>query len=254
MARGRESGRFEFGWLGILGMFTIFTAGSVVIFFLGIYVGKGLQESRLAREERVVRLPVNPGETGNEYADVRSHDTSDEPRPAQTTSVNLAVRVQPVATPSPEPVPVPTAELAAVEPEPTAAIAALPVATPASAPRTQAEPPAQAVRPAPSPAVALARPTPAVETVAKAEPAARPTTGKYWSVQVNATKDQETADRLVQRLNELGYQAFIVRVRLADETWYRVRVGKFPTMEAATAVVMRLKNEERYSRAFLVNE
>ena len=77
---------------------------------------------------------------------------------------------------------------------------------------------------------------------------------KSWSVQVNATKDQATADRLVSRLSELGYQAFIVRVRLADETWYRVRVGRFPTMEAATAVVMRLKNEERYSRAFLVNE
>ena len=73
-------------------------------------------------------------------------------------------------------------------------------------------------------------------------------------MQVNATKDQATADRLVSRLSELGYQSFIVKVRLADETWYRVRVGRFPTMEAATAVVMRLKNEERYSRAFLVNE
>jgi hypothetical protein len=31
-------------------------------------------------------------------------------------------------------------------------------------------------------------------------------------------------------------------------------VGRFPTMEAATAVVVRLKNEERYARAFLVND
>jgi len=61
MAR-EGGGRFEFGWFGIFGMFFVFTAGSVVIFFLGIYVGKGLQESRLAREERVVRLPVTQGE------------------------------------------------------------------------------------------------------------------------------------------------------------------------------------------------
>ncbi|MEW6271343.1 MAG: SPOR domain-containing protein [Thermodesulfobacteriota bacterium] len=232
----REGGRFEFGWLGILGMFTIFTLGSVVIFFLGIYVGKGLQESRLAREERVVRLPVNPGETGGELADVRPWDAPAEPQPAQTASVNLAVRsaAQPIATASPAPAPAPTAELAA-----------LPAATPAAAP------------PAVSPGIVIIRPTPATESLAKVEPpvaSVRPAAGKYWSVQVNATKDQETADRLVERLTELGYQAFIVRVRLADETWYRVRVGRFPTMEAATAVVMRLKNEERYSRAFLVNE
>lgn len=237
MARDGGGGRFEFGWLGILGMFFVFTAGSVVIFFLGIYVGKGLQESRLAREERVVRLPVSPGEG--------SAETTSEPvaaAPAATASVNLAVRsaaepppVEPIRA---APAPAPTAVVAAAAP--------LPVATP---PRIVTQPTAARV------AAPTAAPT---AVIAKAE-LPRPTAqaaanGKGWSVQVNATKDQATADRLVSRLSELGYQSFIVKVRLADETWYRVRVGRFPTMEAATAVVMRLKNEERYSRAFLVNE
>jgi cell division septation protein DedD len=234
----REGGRFEFGWLGILGMFTIFTAGSVVIFFLGVYVGKGLQESRLAREERVVRLPVSPGEGGGESlgdSDLKLYDQLAQAPPAATASIDLAVRsgVEPAATASPAP-----------------------LAT--TAPEAAATPPAvAAMAPVPTAPVAVAvRPSPAPDALAKAPPAAtvRPVTGKAWSVQVNATKDQATADRIVERLNELGYQAFIVRVRLADETWYRVRVGRFPTMEAATAVVMRLKNEERYSRAFLVNE
>lgn len=227
MAR-EGGGRFEFGWLGILGMFTVFAAGSVVIFFLGIYVGKGLQESRLAREERVVRLPVNPGESGAETARVTSEAPSADALPAATAGVNLAVR-------------------SAVEPVTTAAPVA--VATP------PAEPPVVELQPTAAPVVVARSPVPTADALAKAEP--RPTAragGKSWSVQVNATKDQATADRLVSRLNELGYQAFIVRVRLADDTWYRVRVGRFPTMEAATAVVMRLKNEERYSRAFLVNE
>lgn len=235
MAR-EGGGRFEFGWFGILGMFMVFTLGSVVIFFLGIYVGKGLQESRLAREERVVRLPVSPGESTAEMARV-----SEEPvaaPPVATASVNLAVR-------------------SAVEPPPPAPSAAPVVAAAPAAPLPVATPITAAVDVLPTAARVAAAPSPGpLDALAKAElPRATAKPGnKSWSVQVNATKDQATADRLVSRLSELGYQAFIVRVRLADETWYRVRVGRFPTMEAATAVVMRLKNEERYSRAFLVNE
>jgi len=231
---GREGGgRFEFGWLGILGMFTVFAAGSVVIFFLGIYVGKGLQESRLAREERVVRLPVNPLDGPVDSLRASSEAPPPDALPGPTAGVNLAVRsaVEPAATSNP-------------------VIAPVPVATPVVAP------PVVELQPTAAPVVVARTPAPTADALAKAEPP-RPTAragGKTWSVQVNATKDQATADRLVSRLTELGYQAFIVRVRLADETWYRVRVGRFPTMEAATAVVMRLKNEERYSRAFLVNE
>lgn len=236
MAR-EGGGRFEFGWFGILGMFMVFTAGSVVIFFLGIYVGKGLQESRLAREDRVVRLPVNAGdglgEPSREAAPGPAADAVEAvPAAAATASVNLAVRS--AAEP---PAPAPTAVVVAAAPEPLAT----PVVQPTAA-RIAVAPTA-----APTAVVAKAEPRPTAEKAAAG--------GKGgWSVQVNATKDQATADRLVSRLSQLGYQAFIVKVRLADETWYRVRVGRFPTMEAATAVVMRLKNEERYSRAFLVNE
>jgi cell division septation protein DedD len=240
MARDGGGGRFEFGWLGILGMFFVFTAGSVVIFFLGIYVGKGLQESRLAREERVVRLPVSPGEGTTEAArEPEAEPVAAAPQPAASASVNLAVRSAAEPPAAAAPAPAPTAVVAAAAP--------LPVATP---PRAAAA--------VPTAARIVVVPTAAPTAIAKVEP--RPTAaqaasgGKGWSVQVNATKDQATADRLVSRLSELGYQSFIVKVRLADETWYRVRVGRFPTMEAATAVVMRLKNEERYSRAFLVNE
>lgn len=231
----REGHRFEFGWLGVLGMFVIFTAGSAVIFFLGIYVGKGLQESRLAREERVVRLPVSPqadgGYEGALGGDLRPYDQLAQSQAPATASVNLAVRSAVEPTPTPEP---------------------LPEATAPPSPLAEASPPAVAA----TPGIVLHSPA-ATEQLARLEPVPTPPArvgGKVWSVQVNATKDEATANRLVRRLEEIGYDAFIVRVRLANETWYRVRVGRFPTMEAATAVVMRLKNEERYSRAFLVNE
>ena len=239
MAREAGGGRFEFGWLGILGMFFVFTAGSVVIFFLGIYVGKGLQESRLAREERVVRLPVSAGDSPVEPASPAAGEpVAAAAPPVATASVNLAVRsaTEPVSAAPVAAVPAPTAVVAAAVP--------IPAATPPRA------------APLPTAARAAAPTAAPTAVVAKVEPraTAAAANGKGWSVQVNATKDQATADRLVSRLSELGYQSFIVKVRLADETWYRVRVGRFPTMEAATAVVMRLKNEERYSRAFLVNE
>jgi cell division septation protein DedD len=242
MAR-EGGGRFEFGWLGILGMFFVFTAGSVVIFFLGIYVGKGLQESKLAREERVVRLPVSPGEGVVEPSrETSSEVPSGAAAPAAAANVNLAVRgaAEPPAAAPVAPAPAPTAVVAAAAP--------LPVATPARAAAALPTIVRLAAQPTAAPTAVVAKlepPRPSAQSAAN---------GKGWSVQVNATKDQATADRLVSRLSELGYQSFIVKVRLADETWYRVRVGRFPTMEAATAVVMRLKNEERYSRAFLVNE
>jgi cell division septation protein DedD len=151
--------------------------------------------------------------------------------------VNLAVRRAAEAVPA---APAPAPSVVAAAPAPIATPPHAPAAVPTAA---------RVVAP-------TAAPTPLVARIEPPRPTAAPAVanGKGWSVQVNATKDQATADRLVSRLSELGYQSFIVKVRLADETWYRVRVGRFPTMEAATAVVMRLKNEERYSRAFLVNE
>jgi cell division septation protein DedD len=75
-----------------------------------------------------------------------------------------------------------------------------------------------------------------------------------WSVQVNATKDAYTARRIVQRLRQRGYNAYAIEVVYRDEPVYRVRVGRFPTMESATAVLVRLKNEEQFTRAYLAEE
>ena len=75
-----------------------------------------------------------------------------------------------------------------------------------------------------------------------------------WSIQVNAAKDEATANAVRSRLQEKGFNAYVMRVNLQGETWYRVRVGRFPTMEAATAAVSRLKSDPSYARAFLVND
>jgi cell division septation protein DedD len=237
----RERRRFEFGWLEVLGLVLIFAGGSAVVFFLGIFVGKGLQESRLAREERVVRLPIGPSNEGQAARDneLPLYNELAQGAPSPTPGVALAVK-RPAESGEP------AARLA--QAEPTAAPRA-PVERATVAPGTNEEMVrASSAAPAPPPADMARR-----SDGGRPTEATRPPEGT-WSVQVNATKDETVANGLVKQLQERGYNAYVVRVSLQGEAWYRVRVGRFPTMEAATAVVMRLKNEERYSRAFLVNE
>jgi cell division septation protein DedD len=239
----RERRRFEFGWLEVLGLVLIFAGGSAVVFFLGVFVGKGLQESRLQREERVVRLQVGAmGENRPEPArdnDLPRYNELAEGSPAAAPGVALAVK-KPVdvrATPAPGgDASTNSPARAAVPAASPAMVASLPVARTSIPGTTLDELPRSPSSP------------PALAHVDSAR------SDGTWSVQVNATKEQAVADEVVGQLRSRGYNAYVVRVSLQGENWYRVRVGRFPTMEAATAVVMRLKNEERYPRAFLVNE
>ena len=221
MAGGRR--RFEFGWLEVLGLILAFAGGSAVVFFLGVFVGKGLQESRVRSGENVVRLPIE--------------------EPAQA-----AVRAKiPQARPSP-------AVAAKAKPGPTSAfrLAVKPAPTATRAPRVAPTrvPPRVVATAVPAPLMTRAPVRPATTPV----PTVDPRTSGTWAVQVNATKDQATATRLILQLEARGYPAYLFKVRLRGETWYRVRVGRFATMEQATAMVVRLKNKERYPRAFLVEE
>jgi cell division septation protein DedD len=224
------SRRFEFGWLEVFGLILVFAGGSVIVFFLGVFVGKGLQESRLAREERVVRLPIDPSDTVPPPARPRAAEPGGENPAGPEPTAGLQLAVRPAPSPSPEA----TAPAVTTSPAPTEVARATPSPQPVEV--------AVVATPSPSPQ----RRT--VDTGLIGEPRGS------WSVQVNATKDAYTARRIVQDLRRRGYNAYAVEVQLRGEVWYRVRVGRFPTMQAATATVVRLKGTERYTRAFLVEE
>jgi cell division septation protein DedD len=75
-----------------------------------------------------------------------------------------------------------------------------------------------------------------------------------WSVQVTATRDPRTADAMVQRLKAHGYQAYVQRVQRSEGTLYRVRVGRYPTLETANQMVSRLRREPGVPEAFVASD
>jgi cell division septation protein DedD len=97
---------------------------------------------------------------------------------------------------------------------------------------------------APAPAThAESRTESHAETQAKASaPAAAPAKApaapangpKPYSLQVGSFSQRDGADKLADRLKDKGFDAYLVEVSLGDKgTWWRVRVGRFPTEYAA---------------------
>ena len=65
-----------------------------------------------------------------------------------------------------------------------------------------------------------------------------------WAVQVAATQDKAQGARLVERLEKLGFSAYLATAEISGKgTWYRIRVGGYPDREAAETNLARLKKE-----------
>jgi cell division septation protein DedD len=73
-------------------------------------------------------------------------------------------------------------------------------------------------------------------------------------VQVTATLDRRTADDMVRRLRAKGFDAYVVRAPRQGKTYYRVRVGRFPSAEYAGQMVSRLRREPGVPEAFVASD
>ena len=124
---------------------------------------------------------------------------------------------------------------AAPEPAPSPPVKLPPVAAPAagSAPRS-----------APAPAPAASIETPGGSSVAKPAPAAsaaQPHEG--FAVQLAAFADDKGANALAGRLRKGGYAAYTEPLKTSKGTLWRVRVGPYPSRDAALAARDKLKTE-----------
>jgi len=103
-------------------------------------------------------------------------------------------------------------------------------------PEHREEPAPAAPAPVPAPAPATAPPA---ETAAPAPPEPAPGT---FSVQVGASQDRAEAERIAGRFRSYGPRVEAAEIA-GKGTWFRVRVGSFPTREAAERYLKDLVRE-----------
>jgi cell division septation protein DedD len=271
--------RFELSRLEIAGVIVSATAGLFVVFLLGIYAGRGMSDRKPDAGEQIVRQPVAPAveqtpgaEDGLTFYDTLGQDErlargeTGEGHEARKPPREVA-EAAPVAAPPEEPAAAKAADAGAhvekpAKPEPPPPAAPVHEAVPP--PKHEPEPVHQAAAPAPSPVAPpkaerapVAPPSTARVAVALA-PAVAPTPRAPvkgdWSVQVSATRDPRTADTVLRRLRSKGYDAFVLKVRRRGETFYRVRVGHYASLDEAQQVVSRLRREPGVPEAFVASD
>ena len=115
-------------------------------------------------------------------------------------------------------------------------------------------PPAAAEDPAPPPAPAIEESKPPAAQKAPSRrpppaqapaPTATATATAGRVIQVFSTIDAAQADKLVRRLGDGGYPAYLVEENLQGRTTYRVRVGPYPEEAKAQKVADELRREYR---------
>jgi len=219
--------RFYFTRNQLLFLGGAFVAAAVVIFFLGVFTGKGIEERRLVKTEApLVKIPVKPAAPGG--AGAQGGSPKDELTFYNTLSKSSG--------------------------------------TPSSAVEKEAKPPQKKAKPEIKESKAQAKEEPApkpVEKKAEKAPPAAPApsvdqaeskeNGKRWTVQVNAFPDERSAKSWVDRLKNKGYNAYVTEVSIKGKTWYRVRVGEYGTREEARKVEETLKTKENYPKAFIAS-
>jgi cell division septation protein DedD len=224
--RGKENRLyFTRGQMVLLG--GAFTLTSVIIFLIGMFVGKSIEERKLAKkEEPLVKIPVKPSpkETSGAPAAQGKDEISFNDAPSKPASN------------------VPQAEEKTKEVK-----EAEKVATEIKLP-AKTEPPA--TKRAEKKVEMGAPPAEAPKKSETTEIAAEKDQSKIWRVQVNAYPDERSAKLIVDRLKNKGYNAYATEVQNKGKTWFRVSVGKYGTREEADRIVEALKSKEDFTKAF----
>jgi len=218
---------FSRGQLVLLG--GAFALASLIIFFLGIVVGRGIEERKMARpEEPLIKIPVNPSAQGSGAgpgSQAKEELTFYDTLAQSSNSGSLPEEKTGDPTQPEKVIKSERKEVKAKGRE---------VSAPVSL-RTEEKPPAEKFK-----AAQLSNP---VEE-----------SGKAWYVQVNAFPDEKSGKVSVDRLKNKGYNAYLTEARNKGRLWYRVRVGEFRTREEAERIADILKSKENFPSAFATRQ
>lgn len=214
-------------------LFMAATVVSVVVFLLGVMVGRNVRLPAAAIAAASTDSSVDPtADPSDTVESVSSTGTSERiPLSAQET-LTYAERLE-----APDPV---RERLD----DPTASIVRTPARASEARPETVSPeraapaPKAPATLPARTPA---RTPEPAVQNASFTEPP-----GNGYVVQVLAAVKREEAESLARKLAAKGYPTFVSVGDAKVPAKFRVRVGKYNDKREADAIFRRLEQEERF--------
>lgn len=200
------------------------------VFVLGVVVGK-----KLANETARLEQPTDILSAADQKTEALAQVEKAAPLTFQEELTRKPVEPEPAA-------PVAVAEVkpaAVVKPEP---VKVEPKPAPIEAPPQLAEvPKAEPVPTRTNDAGALKE---AFGRIKPAEVATPTTPDAAWTLQLSAFQDKDEADRFAAGLRDKGYAPFIVEANVPGKgVWFRVRLGKFGTKDAAGSYLADFKRE-----------
>jgi DedD protein len=193
-----------------------------VIFIPMILNNAGSNETAITR----TNIPEPPaGDFNTRVVPLRESDVQQPPeQPRETVTEEVAGEQAPPQETEPK-VATPTTREEGKEATTPAPEEAKPAAAPVTKPA------------APQAAAKTAAPAPSAGTTSAQSRDARGLTA--WVVQIGSFSSQANADRLVKKLRDAGYPAFVEPVKQGGEKVYRVRVG--PELQRSDAQALRDK-------------
>lgn len=192
------------------------------VFVLGVAVGKKLQaDDKVTQPVDLLTQLDAKSEPKLTYQDELTKETPRPPKPA----------------PAPPPEPVKPAE-----------VVEAPKPPPPTPPELKEEPvPTRTAPPAEHDAGDLKA------AIARAQLPVEATPDGSWTLQLSAYQDKAEADRFASDLRGKGYAPYVVEAQVAGKgTWYRVRMGRFPSKDAAGRYLTDFQRETQIS-AFVTN-
>jgi len=232
------------------------------VFVLGVVVGKKLSESGRTEHATDILAALDQKKEAMEKVEAAPslsfHETLTGP-----TENQPEVRVVTLAPPKPEPKPEeapkavaeaePKAEEKPMEtapaPEVKVELAQAPTAKTETITASAREPVGKvAVAAVPTRTATPKGSSPLSEAIARAQkpqPAVPSGSGNY-TLQLSAAQDRSEAERFARNLENKGYPTYIVEAEVPGKgTWYRVRLGRFPTKEKAQKYLVDFRRETK---------
>jgi cell division septation protein DedD len=253
MAENRKDngGLYYFSKTQLVVVGTGFAATCVVVFLLGILIGQGIEERKLLKqEEPLVKVPLQPPAPGSKQGSSKDeltfYDTLAK-TPSGSQPAKAAKAGEKAAKPELKKPKEPQEAKPPVKEIKTAKASGTEV-TQASAQKPKEKTAAENAAAAETKKVAPAKS--AEEEKNKTETASP---DRVWTVQVNAFPEEARAQKLVERLKQKGYDAYLVKANINGKDWFRVRVGHFAARGQTKELLEELQTKENFTKAIAVS-